>query len=177
MLLPVLYGSSEGQLYKASASTIPLLSKRLFAVCLITLEKWKILIVERYEVFTHLWEVKLIYDGDLFSRLLVQMYFTISCAGWIQALIFWNGLFLFYYKISFKKRTCHQIRKLEFSKQGKNLLSSRKPLKILFITVIMIAQFSRKICHSFIRNQTVRCNCRGELMLQPVFWSIGQILC
>lgn len=81
MLLPVLYGSTEGQLYKASASTIRLLSKRLFAVCLITLEKWKILIVERYEVFTHLWEVKLIYDGDLFSRLLVQMYFTISCAG------------------------------------------------------------------------------------------------
>lgn len=67
VLLPVLYGSAGGQLYKASASTLPLLSKRLFAVCLITLEKWKILIVERYEIFTHLWEVKLIYDGDLFS--------------------------------------------------------------------------------------------------------------
>lgn len=92
---------------------------------------------------------------------LCRCIFSIPCAGWIQALISWNWLFLFYYKMSFKKRTCHQLRKLKLDKYGKNLLSPSKLCKILFITVIPRAQFPSKICHTFIRNQMVRGNCRG----------------
>ena len=113
MLLPVLYGSAEGQLYKASAAFHPPSPKQeaKFAACLITLEKWKILIVERYEIFTHLWEVKLIYDGDLFSWLLVQMYFFNTLCWLNSSFNILNLIISFLLQNVFQKKNLSSIKK------------------------------------------------------------------